>query len=282
MRIIDAQIHLWQGCNAPAHHCLGRSTFSYGDALAGMDEAGVDAAINCPPIWDEGASAYAMDAVTAHPDRFATLDWLDLTDNDARERVPIVAGRPGVLGLRFLTASPRRPSDPTDKFGRFNWPNDGRYDWLWEDCEALSIPVCLFGPALAPRIRGIAERYPSLKITIDHYGVTGPVQADGVLGLMDGLAAMARLPNVSLKLTGGPSLASDAYPFRSLEKTTRLLFDLFGPERLFWGTDITRLETPWRQCITMFTEETNWLSPADLRLIMGEAFARWFNWKRLP
>jgi hypothetical protein len=32
-------------------------------------------------------------------------------------------------------------------------------------------------------------------------------------------------------------------------------FDAFGPERMFWGTDITRMHCTWRQCVTLFTEE---------------------------
>ena len=54
--------------------------------------------------------------------------------------------------------------------------------------------------------------------------------------------------------------------------------DAYGPERLFWGTDITRLKCTWRQAITMYTEELPWLSERDKTLIMGEAFSRWFNW----
>lgn len=279
MLIVDAQIHLWQGCEAPPHHRVYGATFPAAAALAGMNEAGVHAAINCPPIWDEGASAYAMDAATLYPERFATLDWLDLTDSDARARVPIVARRPGVIGLRFLTATPRQPPNLHDTMGRINWPEDGRYDWLWADCEAQDIPVCLFGPALGPRIRAIAARHPGLRITIDHYGATGPVNNRGVAELMDDLPGLARLQNVSLKLTGGPSLARDDYPFRSIEETTRKLYGMFGPDRLFWGTDITRLHTPWRQCVTMMTEHLQWMPAADLSLIMGQAVCNWFKWR---
>jgi hypothetical protein len=49
----------------------------------------------------------------------------------------------------------------------------------------------------------------------------------------------------------------------------RQLYDAFGPERLFWGTDITRIPYSWRQCVTMFTEELPWLSASDKELIMA-------------
>jgi hypothetical protein len=54
----------------------------------------------------------------------------------------------------------------------------------------------------------------------------------------------------------------------------------FGPERMFWGTDITRMPIPWRQGVTMFTEELPWLSARDRELIMGRALCAWLGWNR--
>jgi hypothetical protein len=68
-----------------------------------------------------------------------------------------------------------------------------------------------------------------------------------------------------------------------MQDTIHRLYDAYGPERLFWGTDITRLKNcTWRQAITMFTEELPWLTEKDKILIMGEAFSRWFNWAPSP
>jgi len=35
--------------------------------------------------------------------------------------------------------------------------------------------------------------------------------------------------------------ASCAYPFESLHAQYRVMSDAFGPRRLFWGTDITKM-----------------------------------------
>ncbi|MFP6635968.1 MAG: amidohydrolase, partial [Dehalococcoidia bacterium] len=56
------------------------------------------------------------------------------------------------------------------------------------------------------------------------------------------------------------------------------IYDAFGPERMFWGTDITRMPCTWRQCITMFTEELPFLSESDKDLIMGRALCNWLGW----
>ena len=54
----------------------------------------------------------------------------------------------------------------------------------------------------------------------------------------------------------------------------------FGPKRMFWGTDITRMPCSWRQCITHITEELHWLSAADKEQIMGDALCDWIGWYR--
>ena len=55
--------------------------------------------------------------------------------------------------------------------------------------------------------------------------------------------------------------------------------ETFGPQRSFWGTDITRMPCSWKQCVTMFTEEMPWLKGRDLELVMGRAVCDWLGWK---
>src|SRR5262249_43490387 len=93
------------------------------------------------------------------------------------------------------------------------------------------------------------------------------------------LFATATFPNVALKATGAPSYSSEAYPYRDIHGHIRRLYDAFGPERMFWGTDITRMPCPWRQCVTMFTEELPWLSARDTEPIMRRPLATWLDGK---
>jgi predicted TIM-barrel fold metal-dependent hydrolase len=73
------------------------------------------------------------------------------------------------------------------------------------------------------------------------------------------LLALAKYPNVAVKAAGQAGYAEDEYPFRSLHWHLHRCFDAFGPERIFWGTDITRMQCSWRQCVSLFTEELPWL-----------------------
>ena len=94
------------------------------------------------------------------------------------------------------------------------------------------------------------------------------------------LLALAKYPNVAVKATGQVGYAEDAYPFRSLHQHLHRCFDAFGPARMFWGTDITRMPCSWRQCVTVFTEELPWLQGRDKELVMGEAVCNWVGWSR--
>jgi predicted TIM-barrel fold metal-dependent hydrolase len=97
---------------------------------------------------------------------------------------------------------------------------------------------------------------------------------------MPQLLALAKLPNVAVKATGVPHYSSEAYPFPALHNYLRQVYDAFGPHRMFWGTDITKMPCSWRQCVTMFTEELPWLSEEDKSLTMGDALCAWWGWDR--
>jgi predicted TIM-barrel fold metal-dependent hydrolase len=74
MLIVDAQIHLWNAGNptSPWHRQV--PAYLKEDALKEMDAGGVDAAILTPHTpWDPNANELCMEAVRAHPDRFAIL-----------------------------------------------------------------------------------------------------------------------------------------------------------------------------------------------------------------
>ena len=71
---------------------------------------------------------------------------------------------------------------------------------------------------------------------------------------------------------------SEPYPFRDVHSHVRRVHDAFGPRRMFWGTDWTRLPCPWRQAVTLFTEELPWLPAADLTWVMGRGVCEWLGW----
>jgi len=266
MLIVDGQIHLWEkGTPSPQHR---QEPFSAEQAIAAMDEAGVDRALVHPVLWDPDSNELALAAVRKYPDRFAIMGWFYLDDPKGPDLVAHWKERPGMLGLRFYF----------NERHKREWMTDGTLDWLWPAAEWASVPVALAAALFLPTLGQIAERHPGLKLIVDHMAVPPGSRGEAAYRFQPELRALAKYPNVAVKATGQPGYAEDAYPFRSFHEHLHRCFDAFGPERMFWGTDITRMPCSWRQCVTVFTEELPWLKGRDLDLVMGEALCNWVGW----
>ncbi|MBL7501975.1 amidohydrolase family protein [Frankia sp. CNm7] len=267
MQIIDAQIHLWAGDSAPPHHW--RAPYTVERALRDMDQAGVDRAVNCPAIWDAGANDYAVEAAQSHPERFATLGWFSLDDSADESLVDRWLAKPGMLGLRFVLVMP----DIADRLA------SRALDWLWAAADRREIPVALMVlPQQLPAVADIAARFPRMRLLMDHLAISPFERLPGAAAHFEALLALARQPNIAIKATAVPSMATDEYPFASTHGLLRQAFNAFGAERTFWGTDITRLHCTWHECVTMFVDDLPWLRGRDLELVMGRAVANWIGW----
>lgn len=269
MLIVDAQVHIWsQGLPTnPTHRQI--TSFSADDLLQEMDQAGVDAALIHPPGWDPSSNELAVEAARRHPDRLAILGNFPLDRPESRALVDGWKRRPGMLGLRFVFNRPHLRGPLTD----------GTVDWLWPAAERAGLPIALAVPDDLAVVARLAERHPGLRLIVDHLGRASFSRDAASFANLSELLALARLPNVAVKATGAPSYSSEPYPYRNIQPYLRRIYDAFGPERLFWGTDITRMPCSWRQCVTLFTEELPWLTGPDLELVMGRALLTWLDWK---
>ncbi len=273
MQIVDAQIHLWgEGLPSNLSHRQVTS-FTSEEAIAMMDEGGVDAAVIHPVPWDPNAHQVALEAIESYPGRFAMLGDVPLMDPQSKGRVATWLDQPGVLGLRYVLLN-----DPQRQ-----WLRDGDIDWLWPAAEEAGVPIAVLATDSMDLIGGVAERHPDLRLTIDHLGGRGgmtTLKDHEAMTHMPDLLALSKHPNVAVKATGAPGYSGESYPFPAMQTYLRQIYDAFGPERMFWGTDITKMPCSWRDCVTMFTEELSWLSEDDKRLIMGDAVCVWWGWNR--
>jgi hypothetical protein len=213
-----------------------------------MDTAGVNACLLHPPGWDPNSGKISEDAAAKYPNRFAILGNFPLDKPESRTLIDGWKSRPGMLGL-------------------------------WPAAEKAGIPIALMASNYLPQVGQIAERHPGLKLLIDHYARVRDGKDDAAHGNQTALLALAKHPNVAVKCTGAPGNSSQPYPYRNIHKYTQQIVEAFGPQRAFWGTDITRMPCSWKQCVTMFTEEMPWLKGHDLELVMGRAVCDWLGWK---
>jgi predicted TIM-barrel fold metal-dependent hydrolase len=267
MLIVDSQIHIWENETMSAHH-RQISTYSAADALKEMASAGVDAALIHPPSSLPKTNATAIEAVRQHPGKFAILGHFDLADPANRGMVETWKQHPGMLGFRFTFSQPSQ---------RACW-DDNTLDWFWAAAERAGTPVGLLAGGHFQTVARVAERHPGLRLLIDHYGRSGGATGGVTFDDLPEMLALARFPNVAIKVSGAPSYSKQPYPFRDMQVPTQRIFDAFGPSRTFWGTDITRMPCSYRECVTMFTEEMPWLKGQDKELVMGRALCDWVGW----
>jgi L-fuconolactonase len=277
MMICDAQVHIWAASTPerpwPNRAEPHRAPLGKEELLAEMDKAGVDRAVLVPPSWEGDRNDLANDAATTDPDRFATMGRFDPDAPDARETIKDWKKQPGMLGMRFTFHTPvlRQPL------------LDGKFDWVWGEMEKLGIPaMVLFHHEYMHLADKVAERYPGLRLVLDHLGLKSAkdVREAQNFATLDNVLALAKRPNVAAKATAMPCYADDKiYPFKSLHPQIKRVFDAFGPKRTFWGTDWSRLPCSYRQGVTMFTEELPWLKGEDLEWVMGRGACEWLGWK---
>lgn len=276
MLIADAQVHIW-GANTPERPWTGivkphrKVPLGADELLREMDAAGVHRAVLIPPAWDADRNDLVLEAARLYPDHFAVVGRLNTDDPEARGLIANWREQPGMMGLRCT-------------FNRPQWVPaliEGHIDWLWEEAEQAGLPVMLLvTQVMVPLIDRIAERHPGLKLALSHLALSsGKPEEETFRDFDQLLLPIAKRPNVSVTASALPTYTRDSYPYRRLHPYLRRVYDAFGPERIFWGTDLARLPCSYRQAVTMFTEEIQWLTPDDKEWIMGRGLCEWLGWQ---
>jgi len=275
MIIIDAQVHIWAPETPEKPYAKGNASephrlipLGHEELLGEMDSAGVHRCVLVPPTWEADRNDTSLEAARLYPDRFAVMGRLKI---DAPESRPMLAkwkDQPHMLGIRMVFNRGRSRE----------WLDDGTADWFWPAAERYNIPVMAFAPGAVPKLGPIAERHPGLRMIIDHMGLSTALRGKALDSAVDDLIKMARLPNVAVKVSALPCYVDEDYPFPTLHPLIRRVVAAFGAERCFWGTDLSHLPCSYRQAVTLFTEELDFLSATDKEWIMGRGIAAWLNW----
>lgn len=276
--IVDAQVHLWKASSPdwpwePGARPQLPEPFTIERALPMMDEAGVERVVIVPPSLND-RNDYALEAAKRHPNRFGVMGRIALHDPKSAALLPAWKQQPGMLGVRLTFNTP----------ATLAWLSDGTADWFWPEAEKARLPVMFLAVGAVPRFARIAERHPQLTLIIDHMGLNSSSRANrltaDVPAAIDQAVALAKYPNVGVKFSGAVGNSLEPYPFRDMTANLQRLFDAYGPQRCYWGTDITNslANASYRQRVTHVTEELSFLSESDKDWVMGRALLARLKW----
>lgn len=273
--IVDAQVHLWKAESDDWKWVPGRKPqlpepFTIEKLVALMDEAGVDRVVVVPPSWPGDRNDYGLEAAKRYPDRFHVMGRIPLEKPESAALLPKWREQPGMLGIRLTFLGEQAP-----------WLTNGIADWFWPAAEKAGVPVMVFAPTHGPDFARIAEQHPGLTMIIDHMNLTLDIRKTiGLEAAITQTVALAKYPNVSCKVSASPGLSEEAYPFADMKPHLKRVFEAFGRERCYWGTDMTNsfAKATYRQRITQFTETLDFLTEEDKDWVMGRAILKRLNW----
>lgn len=257
--------------------------------LALMDRHGVDHACLVQRGHVYGYdNSYILDSARRFPARLHPVVILDTQDPATADTYRRLVREDGVAGFRMANSRPWILDT--------GWMSSPTAMTVWQACADLGTPVTLivFDNQLSfvlPLIKLIAGKFPELPIVLDHgampygmsqYEVALREQAGEVVtmppppdyGIDETIAIFADVPNVNFKITeiNMERLVKANVAAAGL---IRRMVDLFGPDRLVWGSDVGQsMLWDYATKVSMAREAAGDLSESDKRKFLHDNAAR--------
>jgi predicted TIM-barrel fold metal-dependent hydrolase len=270
--IIDGQVHVWKASTAerpwPADAIAPQRDvpLEVPELSRRMAEAGVSAALLLGPTWEGSRNDYVLSAAQSEPARFGALCRFATGDPAMVERLPHWRECTGMLGIRMSL-------NRGDVAGAVA---GARGSGFFAAAAEFGIPLSIYAPGRHALYAKLANDFPGLKITVDHAAVENRDRplSEAIAPLLK----LARYPGIAVKASALACFVDETYPYASISEAVYRLVEAFGAERVFWGSDLSRLPIPYRQLVDVFVNHTTELTDQERRQVLGEGLARWLNW----
>ena len=277
--IVDTHVHVWEidppkypvGPTAPSWNSYPDEPGTADELLAEMDVHGVDWTVLVQTSWSTWDNGYIADSVARFPDRFIGHGLIDPQDPNNAEQVRYWITERGLVGFRF---HPMYYPDEKILLTRQNGP-------MWEEIAALDAIIQFhLRAAFADQVAVIAQRYPHLRLILDHMGYP---QVDAEEAAFQPIMELARYDNVYLKLSDVAGRSHQAFPYADVHPFIEKLLSVFGAERTVWGTGYPghhRQKHNWpslAQELQLIREGLPFLTDDNKDQILGGTAARIWN-----
>jgi predicted TIM-barrel fold metal-dependent hydrolase len=217
-------------------------------------------------------NSYILDSSDSHPALFSAVVILDAEDADTPALVRRWVRDHGLAGLRLFGG--RRPD------GSMPWLDSPAALRSWAVAQEAGIVMDLEvlaqgggGPSI-PAIMALARAHPDVRVVLDH--LLEPEMDEGAhFGLDERYEQLAQCPNISFKFT---SINLDICREAGIpaEKVLRRAVDLYGADRVMWGSDIGTSSGTYKEMVARFLQAAVLLTPEELRAVGHDTGRRVF------
>lgn len=197
------------------------------------------------------------------------VGWVDMTAIDAPERLADLACNPWLIGIRPMV------QDIADE----NWLARQDLDAAFQALIELDLRFdALVKPRHLPALLDVIERYPQLRIVVDH-GAKPEIAAGNFASWARAMTEIADHRSVVCKLSGLVTEAAADWNADALAPYIDHLLDRFGPERLMFGSDwpVVTLRCSYGTWLDVVERRLAGLRPAERAAIMAGTAHRFYN-----
>jgi len=245
---IDSHQHFWKR-DFGYYHWLTEDMgaiyrdFSADDLRPLLKKSGIDRTVLVQAAPDMAETEYMLSLAETTDFIAGVVGWVDMQSIDAPYHLAKLSRSPYFKGIRLMI------QDINDD------------DWMLKEelstgfFTLIQLGLCfdaLVKPRHLPALLILAQRYPKLKIVIDHAAKPDIADQQFEQWAAD-IAALAQLNNVYCKLSGLVTEAGHNPDFDCLIPYMQHLLNTFTASRLMWGSDwpVLNLATDYSQWISL-------------------------------
>jgi predicted TIM-barrel fold metal-dependent hydrolase len=228
---------------------------NYPDMVKAAKEAAVDKSVLVQASSAYGFNnSYVADSIAAHPKRFTGVFSIDVVAPDAVDKMKFWMGK-GLTGMRIFTSGSTQAEQ-----GTF-FADEAAYSaWAYASDTGLSVCMQMRVKGL-PLLETVLKIFPKVRVILDHFARAEA--SDGPpFAIAAPLFALARYPNVYLKLTHRPieaSMMGRATPETYLGRAVKE----FGANRIVWGSNFPAAKPPLTDLVALARKTLAFLPQQD-------------------
>lgn len=273
---IDSHQHFWElgrfdyrWLEAPALARIHRS-FLPADLAPHLSKAGIDQSIFVQTQHNVEENRWALELARQNPFIAGVVGWVDLASPQCEDQVREFRADPRFVGVRHITQD-----EPDDNFIIRDDVRRGL-----RVLERHRVPFdLLFYVKHLRHAAPLAAEFPNLPLVIDHLAKP-KIKAQDTSGWLEALTAAAAWPNVYCKLSGMITEADwSRWKPAHLRPYVQTALDLFGPERLMFGSDwpVCELAGSYQQVLSALEEALGAISPSEHAMIFGGTARKFYG-----